>query len=277
MLSALRRAKRKFFPAPYVPEREVPSPKVNYNQPHAANMHEYARIFKERACLNEMPFFMKNGLTPKSAFLDYGCGLGRIAYPASKYLDADGAYFGYEPQEGARAFLKEAYGHLPNFHFDGKPLRLEEDYVAYEQNQKRDGGATGTEVDLSFVTRPIDVQYTSSVFTHMYQDPIVSVLKAVGKVMSPTGVCANTWLCIDDYAAYVLRCGLADRKLPYRIGNMWAVSEKSPLMSVAYELETIKEIYAAADHEILDILYGSWSGRDNGVTYIDIVMSRPRR
>lgn len=277
MFNVLRRVKRRMFPQTYALEREIPPPSVNYNQMIQSEIDEYVRIFKDRACRQELPFFMKHGLKPGCAILDYGCGLGRIGYAASKYLTPDGAYFGYEPQEGARAFLKKAYSHLPNFHFDGKPLRLEEDYVAYVQHQRRTGGASGTEVDLSFVRRPIDIQYTSSVFTHMYEDAIVEVLKQINPLMAPTGICINTWLCIDDFAAYILRCGLADRTFPHKFGNMFAVSKESPLESVGYSLNTIRNIYDRASQDVIEILWGEWSGRKNEVTYIDTILSRPRR
>jgi SAM-dependent methyltransferase len=274
MLSLLRRAKRKFFPKPYIWEREIPPPSINYNQPKRLHIKDYVREFKEGACLREIPFFIQKGLRPDGAFLDYGCGLGRIAYPASKYLTDEGAYFGYEPQEGARKFLIGAYGHKPNFHFAGQPLRLSDDYVAREQNQKRAGGAAAAVIDLSFVTRPIDIQYSHSVFTHMYEDAIIETLRAISKVMAPTGIFINTWLCVDDFAAYATRCGVADRTFPYRFGNMLAVSQKSPLQAVGYPLEIVRNIYDASGHEIIKILYGSWSGRENGVTFQDVVLSR---
>jgi SAM-dependent methyltransferase len=263
---------------PMTLEPEIPPHEINYNHGALADPVAYAREFKERACLRELPFLMRHGLTPSSALLDYGCGLGRLAYAASKYLGEDGGYYGYEPNPTALAFLKNAYAPRRNFHFDGRPLRLEEDYVAIELKQPRVSGAVAGDIDLSsLVDRPIDVQWTCSVFTHMWIDPIVTVLRSVNRVMAPDGVCVNTWLCVDDFAAYSMRCGLSDRQLPIRINGALTYSEHNPLVCVAYELPTVQEIYRRAGHKILDILWGSWSGRDNGVIFIDIIVSKPER
>ena len=79
---------------------------------------------------------------------------------------------------------------------------------------------------------------------------------------------------MDEFADYALRCGVADRTLPFRINGALSSSEDNPLTCTAYELSTVKQIYRDAGHEIVDILFGSWAGRDNGVTYQDIVISK---
>jgi SAM-dependent methyltransferase len=261
-------------PKPLLLEPEIPPPAINYNQSAAVDAAEYVRQFKTDACLRELPFLMRMGLGPSSAMLDYGCGLGRLAYAASKYLSPEGSYFGYEPNPVALAFLKGAYAGRANFSFAGRTLRRDEDYVAIERREARDGGDAAGEIDLSFVRRPLTVQWSCSVFTHMWVDPIVNVLKSIGPALAPGAVCVNTWLCIDEFAAYALRCGVADRALPHQVNRAYTYSQTNPLVCTAYDLSTVREIYARADHDIVDILWGSWSGRDNGVTYQDIVVSK---
>src|SRR5215471_14077924 len=98
-------------------EPEIPPPDINYNISEKSP-EKYARTFKEAACLREFPFLMRTAkLTPSAAILDYGCGLGPFAYATSKFLSEAGSYFGYEPNQTALRFLKEAYASRPNFHF----------------------------------------------------------------------------------------------------------------------------------------------------------------
>jgi SAM-dependent methyltransferase len=257
-------------------EPEIPPPATNYNQGKLGGRAGYARLFKSDACLKELPFLMQRcGLTPHSALLDYGCGFGRLGYAASRYLADDGAYFGYEPNQTALAFLKQAYGHRKNFAFGGEELCFEEDYIAVRAAGARAAGASPTAVDLSnLVTRPLRAQWTSSVFSHMWIEPIVHVLRSVRDLLEPDGLCVNTWLCVDDFAAYVLRCGLADRTFPSKINGALTTTASNPLACVAYEIATVREIYDRAGHVIEDILWGSWSGRENDVIYLDIVISR---
>ena len=261
-------------PKPPTLEPEIPSAAINYNQSATDDPTDYVRQFKADACLRELPFLMRMGLTPNSVLLDYGCGLGRLAYAASKYLAPEGSYYGYEPNPTALLFLRRAYADRANFSFAGRTLRRDEDYVAIERHEARDGGDAAGALDLSFVSRPLTVQWSCSVFTHMWVDPIVNVLKTIRPALGSEGISVNTWLCIDDFAAYALRCGVADRALPHRVNGAYTYSETNPLVCTAYDLPTMREIYARAGHNIVDILWGSWSGRDNGVTYQDIVVSK---
>lgn len=262
-----------------VMEPYIPPPGINYNQSPARTTAEYVRQFKADACLKELPFLIRRArLTPQSTILDYGCGLGRLAYAASKFLDASGHYFGYEPNQEALSFLRKAYASHTNFSFAGLELPVEEDYVAVQQQSASREGKAAADVSLAgLCTRPIDVQYSSSVFTHMWQSDIVTTLAKITSQMSPAGVSINTWLCVDDHAAYSLRCGLTDRALPYRVGDALTYSQSNPLVCTAYELPVVQAIYTAAGQDILEILPGSWSGgRDNGIHYQDIIVSKPR-
>ena len=200
-------------------ERGVPPREINHNQLYMRDHAAYVREFKQAACLRLLPFLMRNGLTPSSSLLDYGCGPGSLAFAASKFLSDDGHYYGYEPIQKNVAFLRDAYSDRTNFHFGGDELRLDEDYVGIQQGDRRRGGVAAQEVDLAkFVDRPIDVQWTHSVFSHMWADPIVHMLKEFTKVTKPGNPCINTWLIIDDFAAYALRCGegVADCQMPHK-------------------------------------------------------------
>jgi SAM-dependent methyltransferase len=214
-------------------------------------------------------------LTPASAVLDYGCGLGRHAYALSKFLSPEGAYFGHDINEEGIAFLRGAYARLANFSFHCSPLATQEDYVALAQGRERASQKSAESVDIrSLIDKPIDVQWSSSVFTHMWPEAIGNILRSLRDVMRPGGYCVNTWLMIDDFAAYVLRCGLADRALPYQVREAFTYSKENPLVCSAYREETVRRIYREANHEILEVLPGSWAGRDNGVSYQDIIISR---
>jgi hypothetical protein len=127
-----------------------------------------------------------------------------------------------------------------------------------------------------FIGRIADIQYSSSVMTHMWIEAIWKLLENLNQVVKPNGYCVNTWLIVDEFAEYSLRCGLADRILPYTVRGARTYSMQNPLMCTAYDLATVHDAYARTGQEIMQILWGSWSGRGNGVHYQDIVLSRPR-
>jgi len=258
-------------------EPEIPSPRLNYNQPASRDLAQYIATFKNDACLKELPFLIEWGLRKDSVLFDYGCGLGRIAYAASKYLGEGGRYIGYEPNARALSFLKTAYGKRSNFKFYGDVLTLDEDYIAVNRGERRPEGKKSLDIlPQDYVDRVVDIQYSSSVLTHMWLDSISRLLENMNHVVKPGGVCVNTWLIVDDFARYALDCGVADRSLPYKVKDAYTYSTENPLMCTAYDLADVLGAYSKASHEVVKILWGTWSGRGNGVHYQDIVVSRPR-
>ncbi|MGH9877676.1 MAG: class I SAM-dependent methyltransferase [Nitrososphaerales archaeon] len=258
-------------------EREIPSPWINYNQTPSKYLSEYVRNFKERACLKELPFLIDLGLKEDSILYDYGCGLGRLAYAASKFLGKNGKYIGYEPNAQALSFLKKAYCGRDNFKFYGEELSLEEDYVAVQLGKSRSGGKKSIDIKpQEHLGRVVDIQYSSSVVTHMWMESISRLLENLNYVVKPDGYCVNTWLIIDDFAKYTLECRLADRALPHIVRGAYTYSLENPLVCTAYDLDSVRNAYVKAGHEMVKILWGSWSGRGNVVHYQDIVVSRPR-
>jgi SAM-dependent methyltransferase len=258
-------------------EPEIPAPALNYNQTSSSTLARYVDDFKRDACLKELPFLIDMGLRNDSVLFDYGCGLGRLAYAASKYLSKAGRYIGYEPNSEALSFLKGAYGEKENFQFYGDELPLDEDYVAVQSGQSRQGGKKSIDIlPQAYVGRIVDFQYSSSVMTHMWLDSISRLLENLNSIVKPGGFCVNTWLIIDDFARYTLDCNMADRRLPYVVNKAFTYSTTNPLVCTAYELSDVNAAYKNAGQQIQKIMWGSWSGRGNNVHYQDIVISRPR-
>jgi hypothetical protein len=119
-----------------------------------------------------------------------------------------------------------------------------------------------------------DLQFSSSVFTHMWGADIVETIKRFTPIATRDAIFVNTWLIVDDFAQNALDSGAADRRLPIEVGGVLTYSHSNPLVCTAFRLSEVERIYAEAGHEIQEILYGSWSGRSNGVTYQDIVISK---
>jgi SAM-dependent methyltransferase len=264
-------------------DKRIPPSKINYNLSGGELMDtaSYLRAYKTMNCLKMLPYLMKVGnLRPQSAIYDHGCGLGPLAFAASNYLDESGAYFGIDINLEAVTFLKQAYADRRNFRFEHQAVSIGEDYVALENRPYSAPPPAETvlaakDLDLvGFVDRPIDVTYSGSVFTHMWMETIVATLRQLRTLIGESGVCVSTWLIIDGFAEYVLRCGLADRELPFEINGAFTYSKSNPLVCTAYREEDVRKMYALAGREILSINWGSWSGRDNGVMYQDIVTAK---
>jgi SAM-dependent methyltransferase len=262
-------------------DRRVPPPGINYNQQLTYSLRQYLDDFKRQSCLHELPGILKLAPNPKGedfALLDYGCGLGRIAYAFTSYFRKTGSYYGYEIHPTALAFLKKAYEGYPNARFMGEPIQVSESYVEVAQGAPRSAGdrIKSEDVRVSRVLdKKVDVQWSCSVFTHMYEQPIINVLRDFNTLLKPGGICVNTWLVVDEFAQSALDCGLADRKLPFEIDGFLTYSKENPLLCSAYRIRDVRRIYEAAGQKIVEILWGSWSGRQNDLTSQDVIVSVP--
>lgn len=93
-------------------------------------------------------------------------------------------------------------------------------------------------------------------------------------MLSSATVFINSWLILDEFAMNSVSAGTADRKLPIEVGGVYTYSQLNPLVCTAYPSDLLSKVYLDVGHEITKIDFGTWSGRNNGITYQDIVVSK---
>jgi SAM-dependent methyltransferase len=217
-------------------------------------------------------------LNPNSVTLDFGCGLGRLA---SAYLMEGGScgrYYGWEPDLLALKWLKKEYSQQNSFSFGGHPLTASHTYLSgrtqpSENYEDKALAIPEKESWLKFVEGvKFDLIWTHSIFTHTYPSTTGEILKLFKEVVKPGSWIVNTFLSIDDHSERAMKAGTADRKLPLSVNGIRTYDAKNPLVCTAYTVEQINQIYLEVGFPKPEIRFGSWAGRDNGVTYQDLVM-----
>jgi len=264
----------------------IPRPSINFNQTPSNSIEEYIDVYLSASRDLELPFLMAKGSLSKSSnVFDFGCGLGRLASAFASMNGACGTYYGYEPETVALEWLKSKYSDSQFFRFAGSPLPQDMNYVTNPGNfgtankafEERGGALPNPKVLTELLDgQRFNLQFSSSVFTHMWGADIIETIRRFGPIAATDAVFINTWLIVDDHAQNALNTGAADRKLPIEVGGVLTYSHSNPLVCTAFRLNEVQRIYAEAGHEIQEILYGSWSGRSNGVIYQDIVISKER-
>jgi SAM-dependent methyltransferase len=263
----------------------IPHPLINYNNDATSSYNEYYQAFVSQACLRELPELLKIADFKENqeelVLLDFGCGLGRLGVAFTNYFGKDlkRQYIGYEIHPSAAEFLAQAYQDYPNTTFLTNKIDLADSYVEIQQKAHQSNTAIAAKnINLSdSIGKKVDLQFSHSVFTHMYPEPITHILKDSCKFMKPNGLCVNTWLIVDQLAESALRANLTDRELPYERDGFFTYSKENPLLCTAYRLDVIEKIYKEAGHKIVDILWGTWSGRlpTQKFTYQDVIISKP--
>jgi hypothetical protein len=240
------------------------------------------------------PYLLRNAReqgvsVEKMSLLDIGCGWAPLAIPfvifdqsKDKSRGNRNSYLGIDIREDAIKWLTHAYADYPAVRFQWHQAIKEVDYIGAEHSQSKtlsvsDGQETKFKIPEKFSH---NVQWSSSVFTHLTPQASLQALKSIKDSCAFNGIQVNTWLIIDEESKYALGAEIADRKLPVDCGDFLTYSEQNPLLCTAYKIEAIERMYADAGLDIIHIDRGFWRGPaySNAANhYQDIVVSRVRR
>jgi len=256
----------------------VPPPNINFNQlANHTDVAQYIETYRKDSHSRELPFLRKiSALNSESRTLDFGCGLGRLASAFLAEGEGVGHYFGWEPDKKALTWLKKNYADFNRFRFNGSPLPKHHTYLSGKTSNDTtnpDLALPNNEIWHEFIgNSKFDLIWSCSVFTHMFPNSAIEILKLFKQIAKPGSLIVNTFLCVDTRAEKELLLGNTDRKLPFRVNGIRTFSYENPLICTAYPLETLNQVYASAGLPQPEISYGTWSGRDNRVTYMDLVI-----
>lgn len=266
---------------------KIPSPQVNYDHVvKNSKISAYRQHYVREAMLYEAPFIINqfqqlygNAHDEPLRLLDYGCGMGRLAYAFHQIYGEDFSqfvYYGYEIHPQAIEFLQTAYADMENFWFYGDEVRPTDRYFETQLsiNKKCQLSAEGIRL-TAFENCMINVQYSMSVFAHMRRPAIINILREFARISLPGAIFINSWIIIDEISMASMRCRLANWYLPYEVDGFFTCDLSHPLVCAAYRINDVRQMYEEAGHEIVGIKYGNWCGRaGNSISSEDIVISR---
>jgi SAM-dependent methyltransferase len=200
------------------------------------------------------------GLRAEDRVLDVGCGIGRLARPLAGYLSIDGAYSGFDVSADAIAWCTRRYRHFPNFRF------VHADVANARYNPG--GSAAAVAYAFPFDDDSVDVAVLMSVLTHLTADEALHYLGQVRRVLAPGGRMLATVFVLDpDAPAPALAFGdVSD--------GMAVVDPAMPEEAVGFEEEWLLEALRAAGLDLVALHPGSWTGREDGLSFQDVVIAR---
>jgi len=260
----------------------IPMPTVNENSFMTSSIEDYV---DEHYGLQDkiLPFVRQTGkLNSSSVTLDFGCGFGTLATALINYGHDTGKYFGYDTNLRAIDYCSSAFARVPHFNFYCPLVERTTNYVTNRRyanarnafDNHKVASPSRTSLKRLLGGEVLTCQFSLSVFTHMWPEDAINSLRSFSEFTSKDTVFINTWLIVDDFARDAVQSGRADRELPIEVGGILTYSNANPLLCTAYPLELLHDVYYKAGHKIEQIGYGSWAGRNNGVTYQDIVVSK---
>lgn len=199
------------------------------------------------------------GVGPSSHVLDVGCGVGRLAVPMSRFLDAEG---GYEGLDIVPAGIEWCNEHIVSPH--GNMHFTLADIYNKEYNPK--GRLQAADYRFPYDDGAFDVAVLYSVFTHMLPVDVDWYVSEIARVLKQGGHIFATYFVINPESRELMNSKASSVRFKHDRGSHWVLSEKVPELAVAYEERYIREVYGKHGlSDPPDLYRGRWCGRDGGL------------
>jgi SAM-dependent methyltransferase len=210
-------------------------------------------------------FVELGALQPSERVLDVGCGIGRMARPLSGYLSSEGSYDGFDVNRDGIGWCRRRYRRRSNFHFQVADI--------YNARYNPRGAHRADEYRFPYADASFDFVVATSVFTHLLEADATHYLAECDRVLAPGGRLFATFFLLNDTSRALMaegRSGLTFLDVDERVAIL---DEALPEEAVAYDDEWVFETLRASGLELIGLHPGSWSGREEFVSFQDIVVA----
>lgn len=197
--------------------------------------------------------------------LDLGCGAGRMALPLTEFVDG-GTYDGFDVHRGAIDWCNAtiAPGH-PDFNF-----RYVDLHNTVYNREATDRAETFV---FPYADEQFDFACASSLFTHLLPEETANYLQQARRVLRPGGRAMFTFFISTPESEELMSQGKAPLHFATALDGCRVANPADPHAAVLYPESAVRLLFAEAGLVISDIHFGSWPGRDSGLTFQDMVVA----
>jgi len=205
---------------------------------------------------------------PHHHILDIGSGVGRMAIPFLDYFSTEGGYQGFDiDQRGVRWCHNNLTKTHPHFQFQYVDL--------FNKYYNKKGALIPSEFSFPYESNRFDFAFATSVFTHLLTEDAEHYLEEISRVLKPGGRALVTFFVIDEFAQVQIEQKKSTCDLKYKLDEHSLYSHRNvPEAEIGYTLTWLQANLKKAGLHLNKIHYGSWSGRENPLSYQDVVLVR---
>jgi ubiquinone/menaquinone biosynthesis C-methylase UbiE len=208
------------------------------------------------------------GLRPGHRVLDVGCGCGRVAWQLTEFLTR-GSYDGFDVvPELVRWCSENITPRHPNFRFEHVDVA---NFHYHEQ-----GTIRAQQFRFPYADDSFHRVLLASVFTHMLTDDYRNYSAEIARTLKPGGVALMTFFILNDESRRSLYRPETRPKFWHRRGRLMITLRGDAESAVAYPEDMVRSILHENGLELQQILFGAWCGREQAVSFQDIVIARKR-
>lgn len=205
------------------------------------------------------------GLRRDEAVLDAGCGIGRMAFALSYYLNDHASYTGFDV---TKTFIEQAQARFhanKNFGFQHVDI--------FNKMYNPSGRLRAADFTFPFPDSAFSFVFLTSVFTHMLAADVRNYLREINRVLRTGGRCFATFFVIDEEAARLIAEGQSTLLLTHRQPDGCLVeSTDVPENAVGYLMDDLEAMVTSAGMRIVELHRGQWPGRTKFLTYQDVCL-----
>lgn len=217
--------------------------------------HEFFHLFKEYGHLKS-----------SDDVLDIGSGIGRMAIPMTDFLDS-GTYEGFDIDwRGVDWCQKNLTPKFPNFHFQYADI-----FNAY-YNKK--GRIHSSEFSFPYEDDRFDFIFATSVFTHMLTQDVEHYLEEIHRVARKGAKIFLTFFLLNEESLKNMGTTRSNCHFGFQHDEVCFYSHKEVQEAeLAFKEEFVMSALKKAGLGTkVSVNYGTWSGREDGLSYQDIVI-----
>jgi SAM-dependent methyltransferase len=204
-------------------------------------------------------------LQPSERVLDVGCGIGQMARPLAGYLTSDGSYDGFDVNRDGIGWCRRRYRRHPNFRFQVADV--------FNARHNPRGAHRADEYRFPYDDASFDFVLAANAFTHLLEADATHYLAECERVLAPGGRLLATFFLLNDTSRALMAEGKAGLQFLDVDERLAILDESLPEEAVAYDDEWVFETLRVNGLELVGLHPGSWSGRDEYVSFHDIVVA----
>jgi SAM-dependent methyltransferase len=197
--------------------------------------------------------------------LDVGCGCGLMALQLADYLAGSGRYVGIDPDREAIDWCRR--------HISPKHPAFSFEHMDVVTPFTPHGRAGAEDYRFPFAAESFDFVLLKSVFTHMRSQPVKRYLEEIRRVLAPQGSALITLFLKNDEQRRLEAAGLNEFAFEHGDPPWYYGLPGEPESRCAFDEGYILDLLAETGLALKSpIVYGTWSGRTNGVSCQDMVL-----
>jgi SAM-dependent methyltransferase len=191
-----------------------------------------------------------------------------MARPLTRLIDAGagGSYDGFDINRDGIAWCRERYRGHEHFRFEVADL--------FNARYNPTGTATASDHRFPYDDGSFDLVLCASVFTHLLEGEAEHYTAEIARCLAPGGRMLATYFLLDETSRALIDSGAAHLAFADHDAHVAVLDEEMPEEAVAYATEWVTATLRAHQLEVVGVHAGSWSGREEHLSFQDIVIAQ---